>query len=341
MENVNTIYEIATKEFLQKFETYWQDALNILQSQQTQLVTGNKLRPQVCFWGYLATVNPGSINNYSFELVANVAVSIEMIHKASLLIDDWIDGDIERHGKPTFHAEYGSQYAVLYALNMIGLAMTRLEGIFSDSIVLPHHYHLCLNTLIRTIYSMARGALEEIRLQGDNILNHSKVQEITQLETAEIIGNSMLLGYYTGLNDSSIASGIEQAFKLLGDKCGYLFQLYNDLEAFENPDKLREHKGTLNFDVFRNRKNLVISTLSEVSRPNDREKLQSASEDELLYYIEKYKIMNALKKEANAIFSELLSRTVALQFAGLSPEWCAGFCNFLTYIRGYAEERLK
>ena len=339
MEKMTGEYKIVTERFLHTFENYWEDALYTLDIHQAQLVAGNKLRPQMALWGYMATVSEYQVEKLVFNEIAAVSVSIELIHKASLLIDDWIDEDNERHGLPAFHVEYGSQQTVLRALNMIGFALDRLEGVFSDTVVLPHHYHLCLNSLIKTIYSMSRGALEELCLDADSVFEHSKIREIAQLETAEIIGNSMLIGYYTGTD--KINSSVEQLFKLLGDKCGYLFQLYNDLEAFENPQKLINNKGSLNIDLNKNRKNLVISSLNHVANGADQNLLHSAGADELFRLINKYRIISTLRSEAQIVFEELITQTAMLQSCGLSSSWCNGFCSFLTYVKQLAEDRLK
>ena len=69
---------------------------------------------------------------------------------------------------------------------------------------------------------MAKGAFAELRLQKTDIFVRKKISEIIQLETAEILSNSLLLGYYTGIHDS-VNPQIEKAFIAIGDKCGYLF----------------------------------------------------------------------------------------------------------------------
>lgn len=340
MNHAIDIYQSATKTFIQKFDIYWNDMLKILDSHQSQLIVGNRLRPQIALWGYLATVAPDKVISHDFDQISNIAVSIEMIHKASLLLDDWIDNDEERHGKLAFHAEYDPQYAVIFSLNMLGLAMHRLEGAFPSSVVLPHHYSLCLDTLVKTIYSMAKGALEELRLQKNDFLDSTKIREITQLETSEIIGNSMLLGYYVGAGQNK-DSRVEVIFKKLGDQCGYLFQALNDLEAFGNPQQLAVHKGSLNMDLFANRKNLAISALYEISSKSDRLLLQHINEVDLLRLMKKYKVVESLKDELATVYMDILSTGKQLHSIGLSAEWCEGLQWFLERIKKYAEERLK
>lgn len=340
MRNLNEHYQDATSKFIQQFDNYWNDMLDAVGTKQAQLTVGNRLRPQIALWGYLATVNPNEIGSHDFSFIANIAVSIEMIHKASLLIDDWIDNDEERHGSPAFHIENTPQYTVLFALNLIGQAMSRLKNVFPDTIILPHHYYLCLDTLIETIHSMAIGALKELQLQGADFFDRSKIQEITQLETAKIIGNSMLLGYYAGIGDKKNVQ-VESIFKSIGDQCGYLFQALNDLEAFGNPHQLMAHKGTLNLDLLAHRKNLAVSALYEIANKYDRIMIEHANEDTLLSLMKKYRVVETLKAELVAVYSNVMEAGASLRSTGLPAEWCEGLQHFLLYVKTFAEKRLK
>lgn len=333
-------YKVATDCFLKQFCYHWNQVLKELGEQQAQLNAGNRLRPQICLWGYLATIQPDEVKTHDFSKIASIAVSIEMIHKASLLLDDWIDDDSERHGHPSFHVEHDPQYAVLFSLNMIGLAMTRLEDVFPVTLVLPHHYHMCVNTLIKTIYAMAKGALKELRLREDDFFNYEKIREITQLETAEIIGNSFLLGYYAGIGENCDEQ-VEKAFKKIGDQCGYLFQALNDLEAFGNPNQLKNHKGALNLDLFSNRKNLAVATLYEVANRRDQIILQQANEECLVQMMAKYRIVESMTSELRTVYKDILSSAASLNTLGLSETWCEGLCWFLGQVKRFAEERLK
>lgn len=334
------IYHTATESFLQKFDSHWNRILKEIDSQQAQLISGNRLRPQICLWGYLSTVPPCEVHNHNYDQIANIAVSIELVHKASLLLDDWIDDDNERHGHPAFHTEHGPEYTVIFALNLIGLSMLRLENIFSNSLVLPQHYNLCLNTLIKTIYNMAKGAMEEIKLKKSEFFNSEKIREIAQLETAEILGNSMLIGYYFG-NENNRNQQVEAIFKKIGDQCGYLFQALNDIEAFGNPEGLKIHKGKVNLDFFSGRKNLAVSSLYQVANKRDQSLLLNATEAELFDLVKKYKIVETLREELKVVYGDILATTTTLQTVGLPLEWCEGFRWFLHQVKGYAEARLS
>lgn len=330
---------LVTDHFLTSFQLQWNHMLNQLGATHHQLSAGNRLRPRICLWGYLATVDPDRWEQHDLSTPTNVAISIEMIHKASLFLDDWIDGDTARHGLPTLHVETAPSYAVLLALKTIALSLYRLRNTFPSDVVLPQQYVLCLNTLVDTIYSMADGAFRELSSTPADMLDIEKVREISRLETSEIIGNSLLLGYYAGVGENRVPA-VEHAFQKIGQRCGYLFQAMNDLEAFSNPCKLTEYKGDLNLDLERNRKNLAVALLYQIASKQDRARIKQAAGEELIALAKDYKIKEHYMCELDLVYRSLLDEVRTLSASGLNRTWCDAFCGFVTDVREFAQGRL-
>ncbi len=329
--------KLITTAFLKEFDYYWNNMLKSIGYNQVQLSSGNRLRPQICLWGFLAS--KASFDNITSELphIASVSVSLEMIHKASILIDDWLDEDKVRHGQPAFHTEYPLQDTILVALNLIALSMARLKDEFAEtSVKLPHHYFTCLDTVLDTIYAMARGALKELRLKGTEIYDSNTIKEVIQLETAEIIGNCLLLGYYAGIKENKRNVYIENIFKQIGDQCGYLFQAMNDLEVFSNPQKLCFHKGNLNSDIMKQRKNIGVAMLYELASNSDKKILVN-----LYPLMKKYNVVAVLRRQLNALYENLLLEIDEIQAYGIPLEWCIGFKEFWAYVKKFGENRLE
>lgn len=335
--------EILLNQILAKyrpvFESCWQSTLEELHTAQSQLTAGNRLRPQLTLLGYLATLDQKQWETDSLFAAANIAVSIELIHKASLLLDDWIDGDAQRHGLPAFHAETTPEQAVLLAVKMVGLSTYRLRDILPKNTVMPHNYFMCLDTLIDTIYSMASGAYKELTIGTAELYNFNSVREIARLETAEIIGNSILMGFYCNVGGRRFPEA-EVQLKKIGDKCGYIFQAMNDLEVFSKPASLYEHKGHLNFDVSARRKSLVVSLLYKMTSKQDQAKLEGADGAELCALAEKYRIVEYYREELEREYTSLVDDTAALTSMGIAPAWCKLFRVFLEIIKRTAEDRL-
>lgn len=331
-----------TDSFLKEFDTYWNKMLLTLECQQIQLVQGNRLRPQICFWGYLATYPSMTNFDVDFSTIASVSVSIEMIHKASIMLDDWLDGDSERHGAPAFHAEYPPQNTVITALVIIGMSLKRLKtALPTVSTKLPNYYFMCIDTLIETICAMAQGALKEIQLNNSNVFDYKMIQEIARLETAEIIGNSMLIGYYTGLNENEPNPIIVENFKKIGYMCGYMFQAMNDLEVFSNPQKLYAHKGNLNSDIINNRKNIAIAFLYNIANKTDKTLLVQNTHANLQPLMDKYRVLEVMSYQLNDLYIQAKRIVRDLECEKISNEWTNGFISFLDYIKEFGEERLK
>lgn len=334
-------FEEITQEFLFEFDLCWDHTLKELQYNQAQLVSGNRLRPQICLWGYLAGIPSLNDARTNLHTIASVSVSIELIHKASLLIDDWVDEDSERHGHAAFHIEYSPQETILVALNMISYAMIRLKQDFNDkNIQLPYFYFLNLNAILDTIFSMAQGALNEIRLTQDSLYDIKVINEISRLETAKIIENSLLIGYYVGINREPNLV-IKKTLAEIGEKCGYIFQTLNDLEAYANPQKLQFHKGNVNLDILHKRKNIAVAILYELASCSDKKKIKEDPENNVISLMKKYHIMEIFTEQIADIYKELNLQIVSLSKQGISSEWCEGFQGFIDYVKAFGENRLK
>lgn len=335
-------FHAITTIFLEEFDLSWNKMMEIIGYNQVQLSNGNRLRPQICLWGFLAAKT--DFDNVIPELshIASVSVSLEMIHKASILIDDWLDEDKVRHGMSAFHMEFPLQDTILVALNMIALSTVRLKNEFAEtSVKLPHHYFTCLDAVLETIYAMARGALKELRLNEFDFYNSTTIKEIIQLETAEIIGNCLLVGYYTSIKENRRNTYVETILKQIGDQCGYLFQAMNDLEVFCNPQKLFFYKGNLNSDIMKQRKNIGVAMLYELANKHDKKLLVNSLEENLFPLMEKYDIVSILKRQLNALYENVLHEIDGIQAYGIPFEWCVGFKEFWAYVKKYGESRLE
>ncbi|MCR4719074.1 MAG: polyprenyl synthetase family protein [Firmicutes bacterium] len=335
MDNENK--NISLK-FDELFNAHWQAVLEILDTKHPQLIQGSRLRPQISLWGFL--ISKQNPSKEDINKIASAAVSIELIHKATIIIDDWIDNDKERHGLNSYHYDNSPEDAVILSLNMISLSLKRLENCVNSGIIMPQHYIICLNTLIKTIYYMSKGALEEIRLKDAHIFNKDKISKIIQYETSEIIGNSLLFGYYVGLDQEIPYQHIVNEIKFIGDRFGYIFQVFNDLEVFMCPYKLKEHKGDINMDFFLNRKNIVVATLYEVIKPKERELIKNCTSQQLQNLIAKYQITDFLYTQADIQYKNLLDRINKLYNINIPQKWICGFLEFFKYAKKYAESRL-
>lgn len=171
--------------FVTTFNKLWKkeiESQNLSYTNAIQMENGNRLRPILMAWGYYA--------NYSHEnnsYIADYAISIELLHKASILLDDLIDEDIARHERKTFHIQYSKSEALLYALYILNRSITLIhEKDINDE-------KLYTSTLLKIVDNMARGGIKEISATNTTF-NLEDAKEIIELETVSLIENSFTLG---------------------------------------------------------------------------------------------------------------------------------------------------
>lgn len=328
-------YYIAPKEyeFISSYKNNWKRIMSNTYFSSEKIDMGHKLRPRLVYWGYLS-VND-DINCEELDLLGKLAVSIELIHKSSLLIDDFIDKDLARHGKTAFYIEYGIERMIIYSLNLLSKSLDLVNEVFSKKSSIQ--YFSSMKSIILMLNSMTEGVLQELDLGKISTHNIENIQTIMRLETSELISSSLVIGYnLAGGNDPielATLSGI-------GEKMGFVFQLFNDMEPFE--EQICAHKGNLNIDVARGRKNYCIALLNEFINSREKKKMDALDENELVNYIfsllQKYDILNLSLQECEKTFAIVLKEVKESSF---NSNWKEHFISFLYSVYTVSSSRLN
>ncbi|HGA1204915.1 TPA: polyprenyl synthetase family protein, partial [Streptococcus suis] len=148
------------------------------------------------------------------ETIYQSATAIELIHKASIIIDDIIDQDIKRHGMPTVHQQYSLNEALIISVFLLGKCIEMLSDIDDSTVRL----------FSQMIIKMCQGTLSELNINDETAI--ADIRKILDNQTSQVIQNSLLIGmksYNESINN--------QYLEIVGYKLGYLFQLLNDCEG--------------------------------------------------------------------------------------------------------------
>lgn len=281
--------------FLPIFDKLWKNEIkshHLPYIDAIQIETGNRLRPLLMAWGYYA--NCSCENNL---YIADYAISIELLHKASILLDDLIDGDVARHEKETFHIQYSESEALLYALYILNRSITLMHQKDIDN----HKLHT--STLLKIVDNMARGGIKEISSKNATF-SLVDAKEIINLETVSLIENSFVLGYQLS---ASTSPDIPEAIVNIGHSCGYCFQVLNDIEPFSAPYINKKYKGNVNYDFEKNRKNIVISFLYGCCTQQERKELTSVSDFAYVCkLVKKYDVLSSLLIELESEITDIM-----------------------------------
>jgi len=338
------IYYAAKREaeFLNYYEKNWSEILSDTYYKSEQLDIGHKFRPRLVYWGFIMN-GYDWLTNYDFDMVSKVAVCIELVHKASILLDDFIDQDTARHGRPTFHTIHGIDRTVIYSLNILSRSLKILNHTFysySDSNILMWK---SMNALTTTLEEMTLGVLKELDLPDQLNQNINDIREIMHLETSALITNSLLMGMYLTRIDNSDAIRIVEK---IGKKFGFIFQALNDLEPFCNL-KNSDHKGSINTDFSRNRKNICVSLLYPFLSSKEINRIKNSKieiQDNLIIkYFKKYQIYESIMDELNNTYASMLLDINKLQvkMPELDPQWPSEFIQFVSSVITICKNRIS
>lgn len=186
---------------------------------------GKRLRPALVI---LAADSAGDSSDAT--LLAGAVV--EMIHTATLLHDDVVDGSLHRRGHPTLNAGNGDGAAILMGDYVYSRAITLLvEAELTQVLAL----------LATTVHRMSVGELLQLELRGRRVLSEESYRRVIYEKTARLIEACCMSGAL--LADRSAAE--VAACGEFGRNVGMAFQIVDDvLDYTADPEVLGKPVGS-------------------------------------------------------------------------------------------------
>jgi len=180
---------------------------------------GKRLRPALLLLA-------AGASGYRGRGAIRLGAVVEMIHSATLIHDDVIDGADTRRGRPSANARWGNHMSVLAGdwLYMQSFDMALQERNFA-----------VLDILIDLTQSMVEGELLQMTRLGRIDLTESEATELAYRKTAGLFSGCARLGAVLGKQPESVVDSLAE----YGRNAGLAFQLVDDLLDFTaSPEKL-------------------------------------------------------------------------------------------------------
>jgi octaprenyl-diphosphate synthase len=276
--------------------------------------SGKRIRPALVFlsgWRGPGVISP--------ELV-RVAAVVELVHLATLVHDDIMDGAEVRRSRRTAAREYGPTAAVLLG-----------DALFAHALNLATQFpttEICA-AVSESTRRVCAGEIVQTLRRGSTNVTRADYERIIDLKTAELFRVSCFLGARL----AGFAPGYAEAVSLFGRHLGIAYQMYDDLADFFGEEK-RIGK-TLGTDFASGKLTLPLLILMERLTPGERTELtgeilgQRPVQPALrLQQMAQLGIFGAV---AGAVQSEVDAATAALQeWSGETPtHLLLGLCNVL------------
>ncbi|MFN0300979.1 MAG: polyprenyl synthetase family protein [Burkholderiales bacterium] len=182
------------------------------------LAPGKRLRPMLMI---VAASDLGT----SFDAVLDPACAIEMIHTASLIMDDLpaMDNALMRRGRPTTHRHFGEGTAILASVALLNGAF----GVIAQAPQLDRLKRLQLvNLLVDAVgvHGLVAGQENDLNLAADRRCSET-LEALNYQKTGVLFAASLEgAGRIAGLSDNSLAP-----LRECGRHLGLAFQIADDL----------------------------------------------------------------------------------------------------------------
>jgi len=223
---------------------------------------GKRIRPLICL--------------LSFEMISNktrddtsfaAACALEVIHNASLLVDDIFDKDIFRRNEKSFYLKYSTFAALSISYSMSSLALSLATKTKVIDVV---------DELIKTIHNLSSSLfLEEKFRSGKKRMSKEEALLLIDRKTSSLFEAASVIGGVLGTSSKED----RVIMKKFGKYFGRAFQLRDDLLAITSTSKELGNSSVLTDITNRIQTYVVLKTI-DLANKEEKEILIS-------YYLER------------------------------------------------------
>lgn len=147
----------------------------------------------------------------------NVAAAVELIHMASLVHDDLIDGAMVRHHRPSVPAKWGKRVSTAVGDHLCGKAFQVLADCEDPRLFAILGSPLC---------AMCEGELLQVGWRGDFSVSDDCCLTVVEKKTAALFSACCAAGAVTAAQEATVCEALEK----FGYHFGVAFQILDDCQ---------------------------------------------------------------------------------------------------------------
>lgn len=209
---------------------------------------GKKIRPILLL---LTAKALGDVNDVTFH----AAVTIELLHTATLIHDDVVDDANMRRGQPSLNGIYDNRKTVLCGDFFLSSALT--QSVLTENLEI-------VSIIANLGKKLAEGELQQLFVADEVIINEVAYFNIIRQKTASLLSACMKIGALTvGADRESV-----NKFSKLGELIGMSVQLRDDIFDYYN-DNIGKPTGN---DIREGKITLPLLHALENTNPNDNKR---------------------------------------------------------------------
>lgn len=184
---------------------------------------GKRVRP-------LLLIMSARLCGYQGHAHHHLAAAVELLHTATLLHDDVVDGSEKRRGELCAHKHWGNKASVLVGDFLLSRAFQMIVQVGDSPIV---------QIFAQGAVQMAQGEVMQLASSYDTHLTLARYTEIIMSKTAILFAASCETGAILAGADPCVV----QLFRQFGLQIGILFQMIDDLFDYKTPETWGKNAG--------------------------------------------------------------------------------------------------
>lgn len=197
------------------------------------------------------------------------AAAVEVFHNFTLLHDDIMDNAALRRGKPSVHAKWGGNVAILSGDAMLISAYQLLSE------VPPHLLPRILATFNQMAIGVCEGQQYDMDFEERQKVSVVEYMHMIELKTSVLLGGAVTIGAILG----GAAEADCRTLYRFAIELGLAFQLQDDLLDSYGDEQLGKPIGG---DILEGKKTYLMITAMSRAEEADRNILRTASKDPAL-----------------------------------------------------------
>ena len=223
---------------------------------------GKRLRPTLALTAAECVLNGGLLSGDVPENVLPAAMALEVFHNFTLLHDDVMDRAEVRRGRPTVHAKWDDNTAILSGDQMLIEAYKLIAKVPSDKV----------QKTLELFNEMATGVCEgqqyDIDFEKTSQVTIGDYMMMIEKKTSLLLAYAMRIGGYI----AGATAQQQQALYQYGLHIGLAFQIQDDiLDVYGDPKTFGKAIGG---DICSNKKTLLLLTALENADAESMAELQ-------------------------------------------------------------------
>lgn len=194
------------------------------------------------------------------------ALGVEVFHNFTLMHDDIMDNAPLRRAKPTVHAKWNSNIAILSGDAMF-VESCRMIMQVPDNCV-----RSVMDVFTKTALEVCEGQQFDMDFETSNNVSIQQYLEMIRLKTAVLVGGSLKIGALIGNASLEAANHLYD----FGVNLGVAFQLQDDiLDVYGDASKFGKQVGG---DIISNKKTFLLLTALSIADSNSLQELNKLLE---------------------------------------------------------------